>query len=557
MLCLLGCLVLPVAAQSAAADSERVSLIKQLFDQERWQEVVGAAEGAPAASPDLLFYYGSALARLGRWSDAREALLRGYYRQRDSSRFPIELAGVAFKQKDYAAATGWLRRALRIAPGDSYAQDFLATIYFLQGNTEAALKYWNRSGKPRIAELRMEPEPRVDAALLDSAFAFSPASTLYLRDLLTTEARLNGLDIFPTYALDLNARADGEFDVVFRNRERDGWGDSKWLALASFLRGVFQQTVYPEYFNVHHSGLNLTGMARWDAEKRRYQAAASAAWRGDARRRLEAGVDVRNENWDIRRPFTGAAPLLGGLNLRRESFSAGLTSFVSGRWTWSTGAELSHRDYRSVVAGPALTPSLLSQGYQLKHRAGVDYELWRVPEARFVVRAGGSSQEARIWSQPSHVFLKLQGSLGAQWFPQSRGDDYQTRARVRAGKTVGQVPFDELFRLGLDPDNDLLLRAHIGTRGGRPGSSPLGRNYFLSNWELDKKVYQAGLIGVKLGPFVDTGKISDPAPGLGSQKWLWDLGAQVKLQVLGVGLVFSYGKDLRSGANAFYARLGR
>jgi hypothetical protein len=128
---------------------------------------------------------------------------------------------------------------------------------------------------------------------------------------------------------------------------------------------------------------------------------------------------------------------------------------------------------------------------------------------------------------------------------------------MRAGKTVGQLPFDELFRLGLDPDNELRLRAHIGLRDGRPGSSPLGRDYLLSNWELDKNVYQAGLLGVKLGPFLDTGKITDPAPGLGSQKWLWDIGAQAKLRVLGVGVVFSYGKDLRSGANAFYARLGK
>lgn len=557
ILLLLGCTLSPAAAQSLAQDSENISHIKQLFHQERWQEIVRVAEGEPVPSGDLLYYYGRALAQLGRWQDARRAFLRGYHLQPGSKRFPLELAGVAFRQKDYAEAARWLRRALQIAPRDSYAEDFLATIYFLQDNTEAALKHWNRIGKPKIANLRLDPEPRVDAGLLDSAFAFSPASTLQLRDLLTTQARLQGLDIFPGYALDLNARDDGKFDVVFRNRERDGWGDDKWQALASFFRGIFQQTVYPEYFNLRHSALNLTGMARWDAEKRRYRGAVSAPWRGSARRRFRLGADVRNENWDIRRSFTGPAPLLGALNLRRESVSAGLTSFESGRWSWSTGAELSHRDFRSVVAGTALTPSLLSQGYQLKQLAEIEYELWRVPERRFVVRAGGSSQAGRIWSQPSHSFLKLQSSLRARWFPQSRGDDYETQARLQAGKTFGQVPFDELFRLGLDPDNELWLRAHIGTRDGRPGSSPLGRNYFLSNWELDKNLYQAGLFGMQLGPFLDTGKISDPSSGLGSQKWLWDTGVQAKVRVLGVGLVFSYGKDLRSGANAFYARVGR
>src|SRR5207302_4381670 len=69
-----------------------------------------------------------------------------------------------------------LHRALELAPSDSYANDFLGTVYFLQGNLDAALKYWNRVGKPQIAEIRAEPTPRLDSVLLDRAFAFSPAS---------------------------------------------------------------------------------------------------------------------------------------------------------------------------------------------------------------------------------------------------------------------------------------------------------------------------------------------------------------------------------------------
>jgi len=132
--------------------------------------------------------------------------------------------------------------------------------------------------------------------------------------------------------------------------------------------------------------------------------------------------------------------------------------------------------------------------------------------------------------------------------------------QFRAGKTFGTVPFDELFMLGLERDNNLPMRAHIGTRDGRKGSAPLGRNYFLATWEADKNVYGNGLVVLKLGPFLDTGKIdpgrmADPSAALGSHKWLWDTGAQAKLRVFGTGVVFSYGKDLRSGNNAFYLTL--
>ena len=143
---------------------------------------------------------------------------------RATRRFPLELAGVAFKQKRYTAAVRHLRRALRLDPADSYGNEFLGTVYFLQGNTEAALKYWNRVGKPQIMEVRSQPTPQVNAALLDRAMTFAPASVLRVLDLLTTEVRIRGLEIFPRYQFDLQARSDGKFDILFRNRERDGWG---------------------------------------------------------------------------------------------------------------------------------------------------------------------------------------------------------------------------------------------------------------------------------------------------------------------------------------------
>jgi len=111
--------------------------------------------------------------------------------------------------------------------------------------------------------------------------------------------------------------------------------------------------------------------------------------------------------------------------------------------------------------------------------------------------------------------------------------------------------------LGLEQDNDLWLRAHIGTRDGRKGSAPLGGTYALSNWEIDKNVYKNGILNLKLGLFLDTGKISDSSPGLGSRQWLWDTGLQAKVRALGVGIIVSYGKDLRSGNNALYATVGR
>ena len=532
--------------------SDFTANIRQLFEKSRWQEVVQAFETQTFSSPDLDYYYGSALAQLGRWEDARRALLAGRRLAQEDKRFALELAGVAFKQKRLPESATWLRRALRIDPADAYANDFLGTVYFLEGNLEAALKYWNRVGKPQIERVTPDHPLKIRPELLDHALTFSPAAPLALSDLLTSRARVEGLGVFSSPAFQLAARDDGNFDVTLNLQERNGWGNNPWEALLSTFRGVAYLTIYPEYFNLNRSAINITSLVRFDSQKRRVGADVSGPLNGNPKRRYRIGVDLRNENWAIRDSFTGFAPTLGALNLRREAASAEVTSLESGRWDWSAGVEVSHRDYRSVDPGTALTPSLLLEGSQLKEVSHLRYELWRDPDHRLVINSAASVQLARIWSQPAEVFAKLQGSCSMQWFPKAEGDDYQTQVQVRGGGMAGSSPFDELFMLGLERDNDLWMRAHIGTRDARKGSAPLGDRYFLMNSEVDKRLYSNGFLSLKLSPFLDTGKITDPATQLGARRWLWDTGLQAKVRVLGLGLNFSWGKDLVTGNNAFY-----
>jgi len=514
---------------------------------------VQEVELSPARGVEVDFYYGSALAHLGRWREARAAFLEGRRLSPRDERFPIELGGVAFEQKHYAEAAHWLRQGLRLAPHDAYAQNFLATIFFLEGNTEAALKYWNGVSKPQLERVRFGPGLRVDPALLDRAVTFAPSSTLRLPEFLTTRTRVEGLGIFPASNWRLEALENGKFDMTFQGQERDGWGTSKWETLVSTFRGAFYQTAYPEYFNWGGRATNLSSLVRWDAQKRRLLASLSGPLGQNPKYRYQISFDLRNEDWQLRQSFKGPAPVLGALNLRRGALFGQITSLNSGRWSWLTGAELSDRDYRNVFVGPSLPPGVLLSGVLLKQHSRLDYQWVRVPEKRFESKASIDSQAGTIWSAPAHSFEKLQGSVSTHWYPQISGDDYALAWKIRSGKTWGMAPFDELFMLGMERDNDLWMRAHVGTRDGMKGSAPLGRDYFLSNWEIDKLIYHNGFFSLKLSPFLDTGKITDPLSGLGSGRWLWDTGVQAKFRVLGVGVTLVYGKDLRTGHGGFYA----
>ena len=502
---------------------------------------------------EIDYCYGSALAHLGRWNESRVAFLAGRRLNPRDERFLVELGGVAFKQKRYAEAARWLREGLRLAPNDAYAVDFLATVYYLAGNTEAALKYWNRIAKPHLENVKVAPGLRVDPALLNRAFLFAPASTLRLPDFVATQARVEGLGIFPAPHWHLDALDDGNFDMEFRGQERNGFGSGKLDALLSTFRGAIYQTAYPEYFNWRGSAINFTSLVRWDSQKRRLVASVSGPVARNPKYRYQVGIDLRNENWNLRQGADGPAPLLGALNLRRYAANGQVISMNSGRWSWLAGAELSHRDYRNVLAGPSLPTQALLSGFQLNQLTQVNYQWARVPERRFESKASITSEAGRIWSAPSRSFEKLQGSVSAHWYPQMSGDDYAVQGQVRTGKTFGNVPFDELFMLGMERDNDLWMRGHVGTRDGMKGSAPLGRNYFLANWEIDKRIYHNGFFSFKLSPFLDTGRITDSLPGLGINRWLIDAGVQAKFRLMGVGITLIYGKDLRTGHNAFYA----
>ena len=541
--------------QTRAPSESQESLahrIQQLAAEQHWPDIVRELESLPDKSVGLEFEYGSALAQVGRLEDARTAFLAGQKLAPRDKRFPIELAGVEFKQKHPATAARYLRSALRIDPADSYANDFLGTIYFIAGNLDAALKFWNGASKPYIESVQPDNALRTRPALLDRALAFSPASVLHLADYETSRAQLAGLGVFPSPHIQLIAHPKSKFAAILNLQERNGFGDGIWQGLLSTFSGIGYQTIYPEYYNIEGSATNVTSLVRWDAQKRRLTAVLSAPLHANPRWRYRLGFDLRNENWDIRESFTGPSPSLGSLNLRRESAGAEIESFNSGRWGWSAGAEFSHRDYRSVVEGSALGSGLLLKGVQLKQLARIHYLVLRAPEHRFEINTEAASQIARIWSQPAQAFAKLQGSADSRWLPHMQGDDYETQVRISGGGTTGQPPFDELYILGMERDNDLWLRGHVGTRDGRKGSAPLGTKYFLVNSETDKNIYSNGLVTVKVGPFLDTGKIAGGAANLGSRKWQWDTGAQAKLRVLGVGLTFVYGKDLRTGNNAFY-----
>jgi Flp pilus assembly protein TadD len=542
------------AALDLSSDSGRLISAQAAFDAGQYDDAARIARGPDNQSADLDFLAGLSLAKLQRWNDARAAFSTGHRRAPQDARFLVELAGVDYKLKNARAATRELRGARKLDPHDAYTLEFLGTLYFLDGNLEAALKYWNAIDKPRLRNVSVQPTPKLDESLLQPAIGFNAPQVLTGDALLGAEARLDNLGIFPHRRVELSPADGGNYNAPLHLPERDLWGDTWWEGALSWFNGLPYATVYPEIYNLNHQAVNVTSLLRWDSEKRRAFAEVSTPLLRDPKLRLRFYFDGRNENWDLSNTFFGPGAALSDLNVRRVAGGAELRSVVNGRWNWSTGIEIANRSFRNLTPQTgAASKSFFSDGNSLAYWGRVERSLLRLPELRFTIDGSAEGRVGREFANGLGSYGVVRGSLSGRWLPQAKGDDYEMQVRLRAGEAFGDVAFDELFQLGIERDNDLWLRGHAGTHDGRKGEAPLGRRYFLANWEMDKNVYSNGLFTVKLGPFVDSGAIADSSGLFGSQRWLWDTGGQCKVRVLGtMTVVLSYGRDLRGGRNIYY-----
>jgi hypothetical protein len=211
-------------------------------------------------------------------------------------------------------------------------------------------------------------------------------------------------------------------------------------------------------------------------------------------------------------------------------------------------------------SGSGLLPdaALFRDSWSFEQMNKLDFLLWTWPERR--IRAGASAKlrTGRMFTGGPHRFAILEGDLNGRWTPPASGDNLIVLSRVRAAKTFGTTPFDKLFMLGVERDNDLWLRGHAGTRDGLKGAAPLGNAYILLQTDLERRLFRLPFLRVSAGPFLDVGRIGKAGPYFGSRGWMTDTGLQAKLAtVSGVTWWFVYGRDLRDGRHVFYTSVTR
>jgi tetratricopeptide (TPR) repeat protein len=490
-----------------------------------------------SATADELLARAVSLAKANQLEEAENVLLEGRRTFPHDPRLPIELAGIAWRRKSPARAKTFLRQGLSLDPSNAYANEFLGSVYLLDGNVYAALEYFNRLRRPVIAGVAFNPPAPLHPALRERLSAVSSGQLLTPARLSETEHNLRRLRIFSEPRFELAPAQNSEYDFTVRAPALSQPLTGTLGRLLPLLRGLPYQNVSLDWLNLRQRAISLTSLWRWDPDKRRIAVNYRVPSANSA---YSIYTDLRDEDWVV---TSNQA-----VNVRSAALGGQVEYELGGGRQWTPGIHLSRHLFRGGDGQPLFTNATI---WEIRNR--LDLPRWRYTERRLTVDSSLTARAGRIYSRSSSKMLGADFDAALHWLPQQKDDLYQIHGRLRAAALSGGLPVDALYITAMERDNDVWLRGHVGTRNGRKGNAPMGTRYAIAQTGVMRRLWRMPFVRLDAGPFFDVGNVGGKE-GLGSRGWLYDTGVQADVTLLGgFRLSVVYGRDLRTGTNVFYA----
>jgi len=504
-------------ADSSWAEAEELIELERYLEAEKvlrkgLQKNEGSAEGH--------YLLGFALAKQEKWVLARGELVRAVSLDFNHGRAYTELAGIEFKLGKREDAIRHLQRAAQLQSDIDYVLTFLATLLYLENRKTEALYYWNQVGGPRVDKISYSTAAEVTPELIQHLFPLNEGEVFRRRQVLDIRWKQDSFGLGAPFTWNVTPLPTDNYDLEIALAPGSILSSLELLLLENAVRAPLYREVSLEYPMSLRSGRRVGGSFRWDDPRKRIQAFARFPFLSSSSDSLDLALDIREEQW---------RDGLSGTDFLYETRKAvaGYEYLFDGR----RSLELRGGYENQTLFLPESTELLdnadfLLLGTAWNQRIGLNAS----DDLRMDIGAGLDGLFGQ-GSEGSHSG-RSQATVKFGWLFDRRSQS-GLLLNIGGGYAGSGVPLDYYYVLGIGQDDPLPLRAHPTVDRGRKGNSPMGRQYFLANLELRRRVLRWSILEMQGLLFSDTAMVdSTPFMDVGRQ-WFQDVGFGIRIGALG------------------------
>jgi len=546
-------LVLFLAANSGFAQVEEARQAIERGENVRAVNILSAALAERPTAYTYL-YLGIAYRNMKEYPKAEDAFTEGSRRFPDNPRFHYELANLFIENNDVESARSELRRALLVDPGNSEASDLLATIDMSEGEVQSALRAWNKSGRPIVDDILHNYYLTFGSWVVREAVAFNPIGVLHYDEWKTTESRLFETGNFTKVGLDIEPiGVPDHYNAIIRTTTKTN--TLSGLAFDLF-KGLPVATSYLNLWNIGNSGITFNGNFRWDTDRRRAEGRLKIPIPLPGLLHLELGNTWRSERWDLSPNIRPQARDRARFNYKANSMRLYLKHIPHYRVEIGAGLE-----YRNRAASGDLPELFTDSRNTAKFTADINL---RLADGRYQNRLRFEGFAARRSILGDTNFSGGVAELNNRFMLAKDSRTYFDWT-LKGGTSRGGLPVEDYFVLGLDSNPRNPLRGHAAAEHGRYGRGPMGTDFVLLNFDVNRRLatlpffntFNIPFLTVKWEVFFDGAKTFD-RNRIFQQGKLWlDTGAGLRFETPTHSFNLVYGRSLRDGTGVLFGYVER
>jgi tetratricopeptide (TPR) repeat protein len=525
---------------------------RQAIENKEFVRAVNILSEALANQPsaDAYLYLGIAYGNMKDYSKAEDTLQEGARRYPGDARFHNELAGVYMATRDLDKAKTELHRALDVDPNNNYASDLLASIDISRGEVQSALRSWNKSGRPIIDDILHNYFLNFGSWVVKEAVAFHPAGVLRYRQWKTTEARLYATNNFTNVGLEVEpTRIPDHYDAIVRTTYKT---NNLYNILWNAVKAGAYDTTYFNYWNIGNTGMNWNSVYRWDPNRHLVAGSLQAPLKLPGILNTQLGDSVVSEEWDLSNNLR--ENLLSRnhfVNYRANTILARVSHIPSYRFQVGAGIRYANQYSRGDL--PEVASDSRNDGNLFVET------LIRPADGRYENRLSLKAFLAR-----RSILGDFNYSGGVAQFDNRITISKDTRTTfnwtIKGGTSRGLRPLPDYFLLGLELNPENILRGHMAYRDGRYGSSPMGSDFVLGNFDIDRLIatiptfnyFNLPFITIKAMGFFDPAETWDRTHVFKDSGLLADVGGGLRFETPTSTLNLVLGRPLRGGPTVLY-----